>query len=293
MSTDPLPADAGSPAHPNLFLLAERNADAIQQQFVDLVAAAHPASRKEVLSRFAAYVESRSRLSINMLPGPLIRFLAMGWYPNVHDEVAYQADATGRAVDDLYLERIRSRTFVALRRAFDGCFDQGMHFVYAAMNCGGPGMTTFGDFCVAFSDSLIHDTAHLAYLPDDSLRTYVSGRPPVVDVGAVGRAVAPHRHRHHLATLKHSADFFGHPDDIWPVLLCSGRKGIEAVLADRPRTADIAEVRLEAARYDYYFGLAVAPDPTPADIDRGIEFLTILKHLDTCKRALVRDVHHA
>jgi hypothetical protein len=234
----------------DLFAAAAANAEPLEASFV-AVRAAVPADRAAGLLDFSAFVQGHGRISINIRLSALNDFLAVEVHQNVYEWAAWMAARSSTRSADAFLRAKLSSHYPA-RMAFDGAIANGRQLRYGTLNAGSVGPGRYGEFCIVLRQSFPTDPAQAAYLPGDSLDTYL-GPDLVVDLERLARDAAPHSHRHLLATLKHAEELPRHGSDRWAAMLSSDETYVEAVFAPKPTPADVGTLRMKQSDRDRYF----------------------------------------
>lgn len=240
----------------DLFAAASANAEGLEAAF-DALRASLPAYEAAAVLSFGALVEEQGRISINIRLSPLIDFLAVGEHQNVYEWAEWMAArAPSRSAETFVKGKLKSHH--AARSAFDGAIASGRQLRYGTLNAGSVGPRRYGEFCVVLRRSFPRDPTQAAYLPGDSLATYLAP-DLVVDVERLARDAAPHTHRHLLATLKHAEELPRRPRDAWPTVLSSDETYVEALFAPRPTPGDVGTVRMQRSDHDRYFDYLFEP----------------------------------
>jgi hypothetical protein len=263
----------------NLFAIAANNATSLEKQFAELKSRLDPADA-DCLVRFADHIAQRGRVSINMRQTVLISFLLSGRHQNLYEWAEWRAKYSSRSAEEIVREKLDK--FYERRVAFDRRFERGEHFRYGALNIGGMGAVSYGDFCSVVEDEFFADHSDVAYLRSDSLQTYLLPGP-VVDDAAIHRDAAPHSHRHCLAALKHYDEIRRKPEEQWPSLLCSGSDYVEVIFVGNITPNHLEEVRISRSDYDLFFLYAFEEFREKLkDADRFLVdgFVMILQHLE-------------
>lgn len=99
------------------------------------------------------------------------------------------------------------------------------------------------------------DSVEVAYLPYDSLSTYV-GPGNKVNLKAITSDVACHEQRNILAAIKHAEDLDTLPETEWSKVLCSGNDYIEVIFTHEVVPSNIFEVRYPKSYHDILFDFA-------------------------------------
>lgn len=238
----------------NLFEVARDNAAAYLQRYEDLRSTTDPAA-VPALERFFQAVEQDGRLAVNRRQTVLVRFLALrGRFYNLYEWADYLAGISGRPREELLREQLKD--WYDRRMVFDHHLEHGERLRYGALNLGGLGSVHFGDYCLVFAESFAAGLAELAWLPADSLKTYLLP-DGTVDEAGLRRDACPHSHRHHLAALKHGAEAAAAPEAHWPALLCSHAGFLEGLFVAQPSPGDLQAVRMKRSDFDLYMHFMV------------------------------------
>lgn len=269
----------------NLFTIAASNGASFPERIEELRAEL-PEGERGALDRFTDRALRDGRVAINMRQSVLSSFLATATYQNVYDWAKARARRSTKTEDAILRERLGA--FYDRRVAFDRAFEGGERFRYGALNIGGAGATSYGSFCAVIGERAPAELFDVAYLPGDSLKTYLHaacddpGRA-VVDADAIQRDAAPHVNRHHLAALKHGRGVCASPEPRWPSLLSSATDYIEALFVGDLRPSDLQCVRMARSDHDVYFAYAFEDFRAKlGEADRVLveSFVTILEQLE-------------
>lgn len=237
----------------NLFQVALDNAETFSQRYESMRDAVGGEAPK--LDRFVAAVQSEGRLAVNARPRVLRRFLTIeGGYQNIYERAAELERKSGQTLDELI--RLQLGAYYDRRMAFDRFVGQGEQHRYGALNLGGLGAVHFGAYCLVFKEAFAEGLAELAYLWDDSLKTYLLPGC-VVDEVSLQRDACPHSARQFLAAVKHGLEAKSLDEEFWPALICSRRGFIEAIFISSPMPGDLQAVRMEQFDYELYSSLLV------------------------------------
>ncbi len=231
----------------DLFAVAAGNGAALEAAFEEAKASAPGES---VLERFAQRIQHDGRIAVNMRQTVLNSFLTFGQHQNTYEWAEWRAEWSSRSAVEIVREKLGP--FYERRVTFDGLFVHGRRFRYGALNIAGLGTVTYGEYCVVLREEVSADRAEVAYLKEDSLKTYML--PDLaVDEASLSRDAAPHSHRQCLAALKHADEVEALPEEDWPSLLCSANRYIEAVFTGDVNTGDVELVRISRQDYDVRF----------------------------------------
>ncbi|HEX3526953.1 MAG TPA: hypothetical protein VH988_07785 [Thermoanaerobaculia bacterium] len=229
----------------DLFAIATENATAIAEAFAALCADLPPEGLAPLV-RYAERVQETGRISINMKQDHLNGFLTSRQHQNTYERAEQTAAETGRPREEILRESLKA--FYELRVTFDHSFQDGERFRYGALNIGGMGAITYGEYCVVLQGQVSSGRSQVAYVRADSLKTYMLG--PILNETDIRKDATPHAHRHHLATLKHASDVPGCPEDGWPHLLCSSSDCVETIFTGAVSPTDTEVVRMPRPDYD-------------------------------------------
>lgn len=260
----------------NLFKLAQDNSSSLQSRFEDFKGK-RPPKELATIERCAELVLTTSRVSMNMRPSVLSELIANGPYQNTYERAQELSELSGRSAEAILRETLRE--YYDRRIAFDGAFEDGRSFRYGALNIGGPGTTSYAQFCCVLSSSSPVDPGDIAYLKSDSLKNYV-GRDNAVRKDALARDVATHGSRHHIAVLKHVDQIVAAPEEEWAELICSNEDCIEAIFVRKVTKDEFDEVRITVEDYDELWESAFADLGSPLAKARYAEaqdFVVILR----------------
>jgi hypothetical protein len=262
----------------NLFSTANRNGAAIERRFHNELSLLTPEEADD-LERFVDIVKQQGRVAINMRQMVLLNFLTFEKHHNIYEWAQLVASYSSMTVDDILREKLKA--YYERRVAFDSFFHRGNEFHYGTLSLAGMGLTYYGNFCSAFRDETFSTSVEIAYLRDDSLKTYVNA-PDIVDSAAIERDATPHTHKHYLAGIKHAGGSYHIPETQWPSMLCSNTDFIEAVFVRSLTPDDLQEVRMLKSDYDLFFHYAFEEFREKlSEADRALVdgFVMILKHL--------------
>jgi len=196
------------------------------------------------LSRFRA-LASDSVFSTNVSADKIAVFDDRGAIIDAREIARHHAGGDRRAglrafrrqQSDLFIRRVR----------FEALWRDGRRLVYGALNAGGMGTESFGPFCVVIADPASHAPTALAVFPDDSAMRYCS-RVGIVDSARAGAEAAPWNARDALATVERGAEALAVAPTLWPRVICTTQRYLEAVVAPGPPLDAVDAVRL---RRDY------------------------------------------
>jgi len=119
----------------NIFQLAADNSESLNKQFATLKKNVDSTELETVLS----FLDENLVFSINFHAGKLVQFLETFQYKN-----AYELFKTKEEAEAHFSGRKKQRA------AFDGLFENGRKFKYAALNCGTIGLRKWGVYCLHF-----------------------------------------------------------------------------------------------------------------------------------------------
>jgi hypothetical protein len=232
----------------DLFAIAKENATALADAFAALCADLPPEDHASLV-RYAERVQEKGRISINMKQDVLNSFLTFREHRNIYEWADKKAAESGRPREDILREKLD--VYYKPRIAFDRSFQDGEQFRYGALQIGGLGASSYGEYCVALHES-IASGAQVAYVRSDSLKTYMLPGPALDEI-SIRHDATPHAHRHHLAALKHAGEVPSCPEDEWPDLLCSSKDCVEAIFTGRLSPAEIEVVRMPREDFDFRY----------------------------------------
>jgi len=266
----------------DLFEIARENIAALERRTAEMHAhcpAGDPLAAAMIA--FTDLIRTAGRISINMRPWVLSRFLSRGHYQNIYDWAAEIAALCGRPRDALLAEKLGS--YLTARRTFDDAFADGLCFRYGALNVGGAGPSRYGQFCIVARPEYPDDGRGAVYLAGDSLSLYITPQDGLRE-DRLRQDATPQTHCHCLALLKHHGDL-DRPADAWPFLLCSDDDYLEAIFVAPFTPAQVQEVRIAAAEQQTLWELAF--DSFSRKLDAGeralgqdfVDVLTLLPEL--------------
>jgi hypothetical protein len=269
----------------DLFATAAANAERLEETLKALLGRAS-ARGASLLRRMAERIQRDGRISINMRQTVLNSFFSFGRHQNIYEWARWRAEKSTKSAEEVLREKLGS--YYLRRIAFDRHFVNGERFRYGALNIGGPGLPSYGEYCVVFGDRLPSRTPEVAYFASDSLGTYLLS-DTTIDQMAISRDAAPHSHRHCLVANKHADQIPATDEDGWPSLLCSDEDYVEAIFTAETRPEDVETIRISwsdfEARFHYAFEeFRGALDP--ADRYLAEEFTLIWRHLEERKMIL-------
>jgi len=240
---------------PNLFRIAQTNAASLEEQLKEVQANMDPQAAQK-LADFLSWFLAEARISINLPAAVLATFSRGGVYLNIHAWASEQETLSGRGAVECLRERLG--TYFDRRLAFDTAFENGEKFVYAAVNAGGPGLSSrFDTFCVVLAPNGSCSPETAAYLPGDSLDCCFD-ESGAFSLELVSRMICPHPHCHCLAAVKLGQRATLTPRQSWPSVVLSDTDYIEVVLASAPGFNEVAEIRVHRRIYDDLWNLAFA-----------------------------------
>lgn len=246
-----MPKDLSALARDNAPRLAERCQDTISgKSGVD----------RDAIDAFVLMVRDEARVGVNMRPSVLASLLEGEPYRNMN-ELAERDALTGSIG---YEQALRKRLgkWYDPRVAFEGEFERGREFKYAAVNVGTAGALRYNGVCAILKAESL---TIVGLVPGDSLRRYVTGAN--VDVDRVRCEVGTWGGRCNVAVVKLHAEACGCSQDEWGRIVCSDDDYIEVICVERigaeevrqVRMAGSEEKRLREAVYALYAG---GGDPT-------------------------------
>lgn len=260
----------------NLFRIASENGKPLDDQLSTAFLQCET-DVQTTLKQFMDWLFHEGHVSLNLQPFILACFIQTGTYQNIYEWALEQETLSGRSRDECLRERLGD--FYDRRIAFDGAFEDGEHFRYGALNVKSPGFTSkFGKFCAVLKREFV-DSVDMAYLPEDSLTTYLNELGEM-DLSAFTSAVAPHSHRHVLAVIKHFDTIPDTPETSWPTLILSDDTYIEAIFTERFSQEDVHEVRIRQEDYTELWDLAFSDFGKKLSIAEKalvVDFIAILK----------------
>jgi hypothetical protein len=267
----------GTAAQASLFAMAAENAGSLGERAEDLLSRSSP-EHLQILTRYAGLVRQEGRISVNMKQTTISSFFSLRQHLNMYESVRWLADLSSRPAEEILRERLKA--FYDRRIAFDHHFENGEDFRYGALNIGGLGSWSYGEYCVVLHQN-VSGRPEVAYLKSDSLTTYMLPGP-AVDEESLRQDTAPHNHCHWLALLKHAKELPLVEDHLWAELLCSDRGYVEVIFTGDLTPDEIEAIRLPRPQYDLRFRLAFESFRSPlsdADSFLAEEFRTTLVHL--------------
>jgi hypothetical protein len=236
----------------DLFEIAEANAHSIKLRF-EQVRDFQPDHDQATLNRFEACVRDQSTIAINLRPWIVANILTTGRYQNIYEWADEQASVSGRSVEEILREKLKD--LYVKRVSFDAAFADGIRFRYGALYLAGAGVTRYGKFCLVLSRDFVESGIPVAYVPADSLKTYMCD-DSTLDEAGIREHAGPHTHRGFLAAIKLSDSLSARTESDWPLLLCSDADYIEAIfIADLDHNA-VECIRVPVAEYEQLWDLA-------------------------------------
>jgi hypothetical protein len=148
--------------------------------------------------------------------------------------------------------------------AFEEAWEHGETFIYGAVNAGGPGIRTYGDFCLLVENPEDPTPFGLAVFPADTVKRYTNGG---LQITLAEQEAAAWSERAAAAVVALWVDALAHPEAAWPRLVC----GVDAYL-ETPRAGALPidrvdEVRMGASFYEdlvHYQGKRFSGEPLQA-----------------------------
>jgi hypothetical protein len=229
----------------DIFALALVNTASLESRLRSLLDSLQ-ANEGLTLEQFTAFVTQNARISINMSRETLNSFLSLGRHRNIYEWADQQSLLSGRDKEEILKEKLKD--YYERRVSFDQSFLEGKAFRYGALNIGGVGLISFGDYCLVFKLSIPADPQKAAYLANDSLNYYMPV-PFAIAEDKLSADLALHSHRGFLAALKHKTSVCVVPPDEWPCITCSDSGYIEAIFVECPNRDDLECVRMSVERY--------------------------------------------
>lgn len=237
----------------NLFAIANGNSDSIQTAFESVIANTTP-EKASILREFAAWVEAKALISINVKTFVAVELLNGGSHQNMYEWAREQARLSGRSVEDALRERLHR--FYEKRVAFDRAFEDGEQFRYGALNAGTAGLPEYDPYSIILTREYQSSLSKVAYLPGDSLK--ICYRDGSLDMSLIETQATPHSHRHLLATKELEAEVHLAKKCDWGVLVASSRRYFEVIFIGHVRLNAVECVRVLKSEHDRMWNLAFA-----------------------------------
>jgi hypothetical protein len=241
----------------DLFRTAAENGARLDERAIALCEAM-AAGAHACFASLAGRIDRDGRIAINMRQSVLLGFLRSATYQNIYEWARGRAKRSPKSEDEILRERLGP--FYERRVAFDRAFEGGERFRYGALSIGGAGASAYGSYCAVIADEAPRTRLSAAYLPSDSLATYVrpmaDGAGVAVNTSAIESDVAPHTHRQKLAAIKIHPAAQACDEGRWPALLCSATDYVEALFVGDLAPGDLQCVRMTRSDYDLYFTYA-------------------------------------
>jgi len=254
----------------DLFEIARGNANAVQAAFTSAVATMSP-DQAALVHEFAAWVEEKALVSINVKLFVIVDFLNGGRYQNIHEWAQEQSRLSGRSAEDALRERLHK--FYDKRVAFDRAFKGGEQFRYGALNAGGAGLPEYDPWCIILTRDFITSLPDIAYLPGDSL-TICFSADGAFDVSVVEGRTAPHTHRHLMVAKERASEVPLTDKRDWAGIVASPGRYFEVIFIGDVSLNAVECVRVLKTEYDRMWDMA---------------FASFGRKLGVAERALVHD----
>ena len=236
-----------------LEVAAAANAVNVQAQFARVLAS-HGDADQARIREFAAWVENRCRLTLNVKLFVLVDILSGGEYLNVHQRALLDSELFGRTIDEMLHASLQG--WYARRLAFDDSFDRGHEFLCAGLTAGYGGLRAYDPICIELRTQFFGAADPLAYLPGDSLKVCFSGSD-AFDAKLFSSAVSAHSHRQFLTATKYADKALSNPIADWPNIVSSPADYIEAIFVGKVDVSAICIVQILKEEYDRLLALVV------------------------------------
>jgi len=191
-----------------------------------------------LLARFHG-LASRSTFGTNVFAAKVLAYKDEGAVIDTRSFYVYQAggDIVAGA------KKFAAGAWTQRREAFEDVWKGGRQFVYGALNAGGYGVDSYGEFCLIEDDPSARSPDALAVFPDDSAGRYTSP-PAIIDEALACDEATGWAHRADLVTIERAAEV-GADESAWPSLICDDRY-FEVIVVPGPPLDRLSEVRLKA-----------------------------------------------
>ncbi|MFV9677729.1 MAG: hypothetical protein ACNYVW_08780 [Methanosarcinales archaeon] len=188
----------------HIFDMADQNLDSLKTRYNLLKEGYADPNNFAIFSNFVKLVKRHWTISLNMRQWVLNDFLIGGNYKNIYEVKKEQREEL-RGVRKLEIPVEQAiekhlKDYYKSRVAFDHTFEDGEKFKYGALNIGGLGLKSYGDYCVVLKRKQLEDYSSLAFIKEDSLN-YVDG--DYVKSKELSQDIANKKCVHQLVALKH------------------------------------------------------------------------------------------
>jgi hypothetical protein len=226
-------------------------ADTMRGRFESLVEQKLDELSSDESGRIAAALASiaASAANINMRVAAAIGFLAAGEFHNIYRVSAVVAAQLG--VTREHVLRSALGPFYLRRISFDGHFNDGEEYCYAALYVGGAGLSDYGPFCFVFELSSLA-AMHASTCVDSDTLDFVDS-VGAIDVDRLTRHIVSIDERQYLAVIKWW-DSIVKGDSHVPNA-CDKRSYVEIVVAGAPRMEHLRDLLTTKAFVSEYASL--------------------------------------
>lgn len=188
-------------------------------------------------------IQAQARVSVNMKPSMLRRFLDGEPRRNAFEQAEVEAQRTGESVDTIL--RKHQGDYFHLRRRFEARAGGTRHFHYGALNVGGMGAPRYGRFCVIDGRRPTQPPFDPVWVAEDTL----TGRRFRDRIGRLlwrklAAWCAPSDAAGHLAIVKLAS--MSPTDGPLHDQICSDTDYIEALFLDPLDRQEVEEIRSES-----------------------------------------------
>jgi hypothetical protein len=184
-----------------------------------------------------------ARVSVNMKPATLARFLDGEPRRNIFEVAAEESARTEQTLEEVLRGRLKE--WYARRVEFEARAGAGRHFHYGALNVGGMGAPRYGRLCVIDKRPIGTDAPDPVWIAQDSLRGpwfEKAGQP--LDWDALRSAVAPCELVSDLVVVK--LETLGPSSAALDARICNDEDYLEALSLSPLEVQHVEEIRSES-----------------------------------------------
>lgn len=194
--------------------------------------------------KFASRVKNEGMVSVNMRPNRLLAFLKTGFERTPFDRARLAAEAENLDYGAC-LREILTEDWADRRITFEDWAGEGSHFHYGALNLGGPGLVSYGGFCVVDLRRGGEASPDPVWLLENSLTGEAFWSGDELSHAGYEGCLAISEGVSDLALVK-----FGEATSLSAEELCSDEAFIEALSLESLRTEAVLEIRSAQSAQD-------------------------------------------
>jgi hypothetical protein len=205
-------------------------------------------------------VDNAGYFSVNMRPHVMAALLTGSAYQNIYHLASRYAAISGRERDEELKYLLGS--YYERRVHFDRELGIPESAYYAAVNIGGAGCSTYGEFCSVIT-GLVVAHQNSVVLKADSLVNYI-GHTLDINYQRLDRELASSSNVGKLVAIKHESDQRLQSPDDWAAMVCNDNDYTEAYVDDPLVANDLREIRILEDQHDVLMDLAFLSSSGPA-----------------------------